>query len=243
MIDKQEALLRSRQLFGDEAIEKLARCRVAVFGLGGVGGHALEALVRSGVGAVDLIDGDVVSVSNLNRQLIATEKTVGTLKTAAFKERIAEIFPDVRVSEWPIFFLPGEERSERIDFSGFDYVVDAIDTVTAKVEIIRRAKAAGVPVISCMGTGRKLDPMGFTVADISKTDTDPLAKAVRLALRKQGITGVKVVFSRELPLPDRCPEEAERRESGRPSPGSNAFVPAAAGLLIAATVVGDLIAN
>ena len=141
---KEEALLRSRQLFGDAAIEKLSRCRVAVFGLGGVGGHALEALVRSVVGAVDLIDGDVVSVSNLNRQLIATEKTVGTLKTAAFKERIAEIFPDVRVSEWPIFFLPGEERSELIDFSGFDYVVDAIDTVTAKVEIIRRAKAAGV---------------------------------------------------------------------------------------------------
>ncbi len=231
---------RTRLVLGDEGIERLKAARVAVFGIGGVGGYTVEALARSGVGALDLIDNDTVSLSNINRQIYALHSTIGRQKTEVAKERIADICPDTRVTVYNTFFMP--ENSGDFDFSQYDYVVDAVDTVSAKLEIIRLSKLAGVPVISSMGAGNKLDASRFRVTDISKTSVCPLAKVMRLELRKRGIKGVKAVWSDEIPIkPDeQKTEEARENKARRAVPGSLAFVPSAAGLLIAGEVVRDL---
>ena len=225
-------------MLGEDGLEKLRSARVAIFGIGGVGGYTAEALARSGVGALDLIDNDTVSLSNINRQIYALHSTVGRPKTEVAAERIADICPDTEVRIYNTFFMP--ENSASFDFSQYDYVVDAVDTVTAKLEIIRCAKQCGVPVISSMGAGNKLDPSRFRVTDISKTSVCPLAKVIRLELRKRGITKVKAVWSDELPMKPRA-EVIDNDSSGRRAiPGSLAFVPSAAGLIIASEVVRDL---
>ena len=223
------AFVRTEMLLGAEAMERLGRARVAVFGAGGVGGYVIEALARSGVGALDIVDNDTVAESNLNRQIIATRKTLGQYKVDAARARVAEINPECRVTAHRIFFLP--ENADSFDFGGFDYVVDAIDTVSGKLALVERAKAFGVPVISSMGAGNKLDPAAFEVADIYKTSVCPLARVMRYECRKRGIKDLKVVYSKEPPL---RPKNAE-------FPGSVAFVPSAAGLIIAGEVVKDLI--
>jgi tRNA A37 threonylcarbamoyladenosine dehydratase len=223
---------RTASLLGDKAMEKLKNARVAVFGIGGVGGYAVEALARSGVGALDLIDKDKVSVSNINRQIIALHSTVGRLKTEVAAERAKDINPDICVRVHNVFYLP--ETVDQFDFSQYDYVVDAVDTVAAKLELYRRAKAVGVPVISAMGAGNKLDPTAFRVSDIHKTEGCPLARAVRTACRKEGIKQIKVVYSTEEP------KGAVVADNGRYAPGSISFVPSAMGLVIAAEVVKDL---
>lgn len=231
---------RTELLFGKAAMEKLRNSRVAVFGIGGVGGYAVEALARSGVGTLDLIDADRVSLTNLNRQIIATRQTIGTYKVDAAQARIREIDPSIQVHAFRCFFMP--DTAEQFDFSQYNYVIDAIDTVTGKIEIIRRAKASGVPVISAMGAGNKLDPTAFRVADIYETKVCPLARIMRHELRRLGIESLKVVYSEEKPL---CPQgsaAAEEAQPGRRSiPGSNAFVPAAAGLILAGEVIRDII--
>ena len=219
-------------------MERLAHARVAVFGIGGVGGYVCEALVRSGVGSFDLIDNDTVAFSNLNRQIIATEDTVGSYKVDVMKERMLSINPDVRVRVYRCFFLP--ENADEFDFSAYDYVVDAVDTVSAKIEIVMRAKAAGVPVISAMGAGNKMDASRFKVADIYKTTTCPLARVMRNELKKRGVKKLKVVFSDEPPLKPRGEAAETKGTAGRPAPGSNAFVPAAAGLIMAGEIVKDI---
>ena len=225
-------------LFGDEAMEKLARSRVALFGLGGVGGYALEALARSGIGALDLIDSDTVALSNLNRQILATADTVGMNKTDAAEARVKSINPDCAVRKSTAFFLP--ENAGAFDFSAYDYVLDAIDTVSGKLAIILAARAAGVPVISAMGTGNKLDPSKLRVSDLYETSVCPLARVMRRELKKRGVERLKVVWSPEEPLTPEDPAEAPP-QGRRAIPGSNAFVPAAAGLLMAGTAVRDLI--
>lgn len=239
---------RTQLLFGEEAMQKLAASRVALFGLGGVGGYAAEALARSGVGALDLIDGDKISVTNINRQIFATLNTVGKYKVDVARERIAEINPDCKVKTFKIFYLPSTENE--MDFSLYDYVVDAIDTVSGKLAIIKNAKAADVPVISSMGAGNKLDPTAFEVADIYKTSVCPLAKIMRRELRKMGIDSLKAVYSKEEPLKpkkesinfaDNPPDPSENCAVRREIPGSNAFVPPVAGLIIASEVIKDLI--
>ena len=232
-------LSRTRLLFGDAALEKLSLSRVALFGLGGVGGYALEALTRSGVGHLDLVDHDVISESNLNRQLLATRETVGRLKAEVARERALSINPDCEVRIHPLFFLP--DTKDQFDFSGFDYVIDAIDTVTGKLCMIEAARAAGVPVISCLGTGNKTDPTKLTVTDIYETSVCPLARIMRKECKKRGITSLKVVYSTEEPiiLPH-APRPADAPRT-RDIPGSTAFVPAAAGLLLAREVVMELI--
>ena len=225
---------RTEILLGKEGVEKLKRSRVAVFGLGGVGGFVVEALVRAGVGAIDLIDNDAINESNLNRQIIATTKTVGQLKTQAFKERILSINPDCKVNVYSIFFMP--EKSDLIDFNNYDYVVDAVDTVTAKIEIIVKAKETGVKVISSMGTGNKLDATLFKVVDIKKTSVCPLAKVLRRELKARGIDKLKVVYSEEQPI--KIPDNADRKEK---TIGSVSFVPSVAGLIIAGEVIKDII--
>ena len=232
----EDMFSRTRMLLGDEAMARLKSARVAVFGVGGVGGHAVEALVRSGVGALDLIDSDRVVFSNLNRQIIATRDTLGMLKVDAAKGRILSINPDCVVRTYPIFFLP--ETADRFDFSQYDYVVDAIDTVAGKLRLIEAAKAAGVPVISCMGAGNKLDPTSFRVADISKTSVCPLARVMRRELHKRGIDRVKVVYSTE---PALSPAPTDEKTGRRATPGSTAFVPAVAGMILAGEVIRDLI--
>lgn len=245
---------RTQLLFGKEAMEKLAGSRVAVFGIGGVGGYTVEALVRSGVGAIDLIDDDKVCLTNLNRQIIATRSTVGKYKVDVMKERILDINPKVEVNVHKCFYLP--ETKDEFDFSQYSYVVDAVDTVTAKIEIIMRAKAADVPVISCMGAGNKLDASAFQVADIYKTKMCPLAKVMRRELKARGIKKLKVVYSEEKPirpLEDMsiscrqhcvCPPGTERKcTQRRDIPGSIAFVPSVAGLILAGEVVKDLTIN
>ena len=217
-------------------MDRLKRARVAVFGVGGVGGHAVEALARSGVGALDLIDSDRVELSNLNRQIIATRDTLGMLKVDAAKARVLSIDPDCQVVTWPIFFLP--ETADRFVFSQYDYVVDAIDTVAGKLQLIEAAKAAVVPVISSQGAGNKLDPTAFRVADISETSVCPLARVMRRELRKRGIEHVKVVYSTE---PALSPAPADEETGRRSTPGSVAFVPAVAGLVLAGEVIKDLI--
>ena len=234
----EDMFSRTRMLLGDAAMDRLKAARVAVFGIGGVGGHAVEALARSGVGALDLVDSDRVALSNLNRQIIATRDTLGMLKVEAAKARVLSINPDCAVEIWPVFFLP--ETADRFDFTQYDYVIDAIDTVAGKLRLIEAAKAAGVPVISSMGAGNKLDATAFRVADISETSVCPLARIMRRELKKRGIDHVKVVFSTE---PALVPAPTEEPTARRSTPGSTAFVPAVAGLILAGEVIKDLIGS
>ena len=235
---------RTELLLGPEAMERLAKCRVAVFGVGGVGGYTVEALARSGVGALDLIDDDKVCLTNLNRQLHATRSTVGTYKVDAAEARIRDINPECRVIAHRLFFLP--ETAGEIDFTAFDYVADAVDNITAKLTLIECAKRAGVPVISAMGTGNKLDPTMLKAADIYETAVCPLARVMRKECRKRGIESLKVVYSEEEPLERENPEgESNAADRGgrwnRMTPASNAIVPATAGLLMASEIIKDLI--
>lgn len=227
---------RTELLLGKDAVEHLSKCRVAVFGIGGVGGYVCEALARSGVGTLDLIDKDKVCTSNINRQIIATTKTVGEYKTDVMKARILDINPDAVVNTYNCFFLP--ENASDFPFNKYDYVVDAIDTVTAKIELVMQCQNAGVPIMSSMGAGNKLDPTKFRVTDIYKTQMDPLAKVMRRELKKRGVKELKVVYSEEEPIQ---PTSTESDEPGRRStPGSTAFVPSVAGLIIAGEVIKDL---
>lgn len=243
---------RTQLLLGEKAMEKLAAARVAVFGIGGVGGYAVEALIRSGVGAVDLIDDDKVCMTNINRQLYATRKTIGQYKVDVAAERIAEINPNAKVRAYKTFFTP--ETADAFDFSDYDYVIDAIDTVTGKIELVMRAAAANVPIISAMGAGNKLDATAFEVADIYKTSVCPLARVMRRELSRRGIKSLKVVYSKEEPITPNgdteisckdnciCPPGAERKCTARRSiPGSTSFVPPVVGLIIAGEVVKDII--
>ena len=230
---------RTRMLFGEDAMARLAAARVAVFGIGGVGGHVVEALARSGVGTLELIDNDTVSLTNINRQIIALHSTLGMPKVEAARARMLDICPQTRVITHQAFFTP--ETADRFDFTQYSYVVDAIDTVSGKIELAVRAHAAGVPLLSCMGAGNKLDPTAFEVTDISKTSVDPLARVMRRELRKRGIEHLTVVYSREpartpLPDPDMDAEKGQRRSV----PASNAFVPAVAGLIAASKVIRDI---
>ena len=233
-----EQFLRTEMLLGSDAIRRLQKARVAVFGLGGVGGYAVEALARSGVGSLDLIDSDTVSVSNLNRQLLATHSTVGMLKVDAARNRVLDINPDCIVRTYPIFYTP--DSAGQFDFTQYDYIVDAIDTVTGKLALVERAKAADTPIICSMGTGNKLDASAFRVADISKTAMCPLARVMRKELSKRGIRHLKVVYSQEEALTPTGWEEEAAALGKRQIPGSVAFVPGAAGLLLAGEVVRDL---
>lgn len=229
-----EKFLRTQALLGEDAMKRLCNSRVIVFGVGGVGGYTVEALARSGVGTIDIVDPDSVAKSNINRQIIALDSTVGRKKAEVITERIHAINPAVSVRAFDIFYLP--ENADTIDLSCYDYIVDAIDTVAAKVEIISRAKALGVPVITSMGFGNKLDPTAVEVADISKTSVCPLARTMRRLLRDKGITHVKAVYSKEPPKTPACPLDS----SGKPTVASIAFVPSVAGLVIAAEVIKDL---
>lgn len=228
---------RTQLLYGSEAMERLASCRVAVFGIGGVGGYVTEALARSGIGALDLIDSDRISITNINRQILATDKTVGMYKVDVARERIKEISPECNVRTYNIFYLP--DTQDRFDFREYDYVVDAIDTVTGKLAIIQSAKKAGVPVMSSMGAGNKVNPAAFEVADIYDTAVCPLAKVMRHECRRRGIDSLKVVYSKEPPISP-LEDVSEERPEGKAVPGSTAFVPAVAGLIIAGEVVNDL---
>lgn len=221
---------RTANLIGEPAVKRLQGCRVAVFGLGGVGGYTVEALARAGVGALDLIDGDTIAESNLNRQIIATTNNIGQAKCTAAQKRVAAINPDICVTAYNLFFLP--QNAADFDFSRYDYVVDAVDTVTAKIAIIEAANAAGTPVISCMGAGNKLEPTLFRVADIYQTSVCPLAKVMRRELKKRSIPALKVVYSTE---PPRTPLSGDPR-----TPASISFVPSVAGLIIAGEVIKDL---
>ena len=233
----REEFSRTEMLLGADAMDRLARSRVAVFGVGGVGGYVCEALARSGVGALDLIDKDKVAVSNINRQIIATRETVGREKTEVMRERILSINPEARVRVYPCFFLP--ENADSFPFGEYDYVVDAVDTVTAKIALVMKAGECHIPIISSMGAGNKLDGSLFHVTDIYQTKVCPLARVMRRELKKRGVKELKVVYSEEKPiLPKGEPESGDET---RKSPGSTAFVPSAAGLLIAGEVVKDLI--
>lgn len=224
----EDQFQRTRMLLGSEAVDRLQQARVLIFGLGGVGGFTCEALARAGVGFMHIVDKDVVDITNLNRQIIATHDTVGRAKTEVMKERLLSINPAMNIEASQCFYLP--ERAGDFDFSAYDYVVDAIDNVTAKVDIICQARKAGTPVISSMGTGNKLDPTRFEIADISRTSVCPLAKSVRKALRDRRVTdGVKVLFSKEPPA-----------RTGLRTPASVSFVPSVAGLIIAGEVIKDL---
>ena len=230
---------RTRMLLGQTAVEKLHKARVAVFGIGGVGGYTVEALARSGVGALDLIDSDTVSISNINRQILATHSTVGMLKVDAAKVRVLDINPDCTVRTYPIFYLP--DTAEQFDFSQYDYIVDCIDTVTGKLQLVQRAYEVGTPIICAMGTGNKLDASAFRVADISKTSMCPLARIMRKELKKRGIPHLKVVYSQEEALTPEVDQEELAQTGKRQIPGSVAFVPGTAGLILAGEVVKDLI--
>lgn len=234
----QDQYSRTQLLLGAEAMEKLHNSRVAVFGIGGVGGYTVEALARSGVGALDLIDDDKVCLTNLNRQIIATRKTVGKFKVDVAEERVHDIDPDIKVTTYKTFF--GPETQDSFDFSQFDYVVDAIDTVTGKLALIQNAHAAGTPIISCMGTGNKLDASMFEVADITKTSMCPLARVMRRELSKRGIRHLKVVYSKEEALTPTGWEAEAAALGKRQIPGSSAFVPGTAGLILAGEVVRDI---
>lgn len=231
---------RTELLIGKEGMERLSNSRVAVFGVGGVGGYTVEALARSGIGELDLIDNDQVALTNLNRQIIATTKTLGRDKVDVAKERVLEINPDAKVNIYKKFYLP--ETKEEFVFTKYDYVVDAIDTVSGKIALVEQAKEAGVPIISSMGAGNKLDPTAFRVADIYKTSVCPLAKVMRRELKKRGIRKLKVVYSEEIPI---APEKNAEMEQAEPTqkrqvPGSVAFVPSVVGLIIAGEVIKDL---
>ena len=242
---------RTQLLFGKEAMERLYNARVAVFGVGGVGGYTVEALARSGIGTLDLIDDDKVCLTNLNRQILATRKTVGKYKVDVAEERIHDINPDAVVNTYKTFYMP--DTADQFDFSQYDYVVDAIDTVKGKLELVMQAQATGTPIISCMGAGNKLDASALEVADIYDTSVCPLARVMRAELRKRGVKHLKVVYSKEpalTPIDDMtiscrthciCPPDTARKGTQRRQvPGSNAFVPAAAGLIIAGEVVRDI---
>ncbi len=237
----KEQFARTGLLLGEEAMEKLEKSRVAVFGIGGVGGHVVEALARSGVGSIDLIDNDTVSVTNLNRQLLATWDTVGRDKVTVMKERVLSINPDCKVTCHQCFYLP--ETAEEFNFYAYDYVVDAVDTVTAKISLVMECQEKDVPIISSMGAGNKLDPTAFEVADIYKTSVCPLAKVMRRELKKRGVKKLKVVYSKEEALKPseevgaKFPEPVTKRVL----PGSVAFVPSVAGLIIASEVIKDLV--
>ena len=231
-----EKFSRTALLLGEEAVKSLSDCRVAVFGAGGVGGYTIEALARSGVGAIDIIDNDTISESNINRQIIATVDTIGQYKVDVAEKRVKSINPDIKVTTHKTFFLP--ENSNDFDFSLFDYIVDAIDTVSGKIELAVKGEDAGVPVISAMGAGNKLDPTAFEVTDIYKTTTCPLARVMRRELKKRGVEKLKVVYSTEEPVKHNAPADSE---SGKPVPGSVAFVPPVCGLIIAGEVIKDLI--
>lgn len=230
---------RSALLLGEDALDKLKNSSVAVFGVGGVGGYTVEALARSGVGEIHLIDNDTVSLTNINRQIIALHSTIGEYKTKAAKARILDINPCARVFTYESFFLA--ENSHEFDFSKFDYVVDAIDTISGKIEIAICADKAGVPVISSMGAGNKLNPLAFEVCDISQTSVCPLARVMRRELKKRGITHMKTVYSKEPPLTPKLAEGGTQEQTAkRQTPGSVAFVPSVAGLIIAGEVIKDL---
>lgn len=231
---------RTQRLLGTEAMEKLNHSHVAVFGIGGVGGHVADALVRSGIGEITIVDSDEVAESNINRQLIATTKTIGRKKVEVMKEHLLEINPDVKVHSYGCFFLP--ETKEQFAFEKYDYVIDAVDTVTAKIALVEACKEAQTPIVSSMGAGNKLDPTAFEVADIYKTSVCPLAKVMRKELKARGVKHLKVVYSKEIPLE---PVEdadfiSDEKRSRRATPGSIAFVPSVAGLILAGEVVKDL---
>ena len=236
-----EQFSRTELLLGRDAMKRLEGSRVAVFGVGGVGGYVVEALARSGVGTLDLIDNDTVCMSNINRQIIATTKTVGRYKVDVAEERIRDINPDADINIYKTFYLP--DTAEQFDFSQYDYIVDAIDTVSGKLELAVQAKKEGVPVISSMGAGNKMDPAAFQVADISDTSVCPLAKVMRRELKKRGIQHLKVVYSREKPLTplQDGADSSDIAGKRRQTPGSNAFVPSVVGLIIAGEVVKDLV--
>lgn len=225
---------RTELLLGHDAVEKLSRSNILLFGVGGVGGYAAEALVRSGVGAITLVDPDKVSVSNINRQIIALHSTVGRYKTEIMAERAKDINPAVEVTELPIFY--SKENADEIDFSKYDFIIDAIDTVSSKLMIIEKATALGIPIISSMGAGGKLDPSRFCVTDIYKTSVCPLARVMRIELKKRGIKKLPVVFSDEAPIKSGVTDP----DSGKPVPASCAFVPSAAGLVLAGYVIRTL---
>lgn len=231
---------RTQLLLGKAAIEKLQNAHVAVFGVGGVGGHCIEALVRSGIKNIDIIDNDTVSLTNINRQLIATHSSVGRPKVQVMKERILDINPEANVTAWQCFYLP--ETKDQFDFSKYDYVVDAVDTVTAKIRLILQAKEARTKIISSMGAGNKLDPTMFEVADIHKTSVCPLARVMRQECKKRGIKDVKVVYSKEIPIQPIVEEDSELKGNAV-APGSAAFVPSVAGLIIAGEVIKDIVNN
>ena len=237
-----QKFLRTEMLLGSDAVEKLKNSRVAVFGIGGVGGYALEALVRAGVGEIDIIDSDCVAVSNINRQILATTETVGQLKVDVAEARAKEINPEVKINKYPLFYLP--ETADLFDFRNYDYVIDAIDTVSGKMELVKRANEVGTPIICSMGTGNKLDPTAFEVADIYKTSVCPLAKVMRGLCKKSGIKHLKVVYSKEMPITPYDIEGAEQKgTAGRTSPASCSFVPPVAGFILAGEVIKDLIKN
>lgn len=224
-----EQFSRTEMLIGSENLAKLANSRVAIFGVGGVGGYTVEALVRNGIGAIDIIDNDIVAESNLNRQIIALHSTIGKYKVDVAKERILDINPNITVNAYKVFYTP--ETSEQFDFTKYDYIVDAIDTVSGKIELIIQANQAQTPIISSMGAGNKMNPTDFEVSDIYKTSVCPLAKVMRQELKKRGIKKLKVVYSKEPPI----------KHEGRRMPASNAFVPSTVGLIIASEVIKDLI--
>lgn len=242
----REQFSRTELLLGSTAMTRLERARVAVFGVGGVGGYAVEALVRSGLGAIDIVDNDVVSVSNINRQIIATHSTVGRSKTEVMAERIRDINPECQVTAHQCFYLP--ETQDKFDFSRYDYIVDAVDTVTAKLALVLEAKRCQIPIISSMGAGNKLDATAFMVADVYETSVCPLARVMRRELKKRNVDSLKVVYSKEIPknlLTDErqhINSETEWQEGvrRRSTPGSTAFVPSVAGLILAAEVIKDL---
>lgn len=227
---------RTELLLGKDNMDKLFNSRVAVFGIGGVGGHTAEALVRSGIGTIDIIDNDTVSLTNINRQLFATHKTIGKYKVDVAKERLLEINPNVNVNTYKTFYTP--ETAKEFDFNNYDYIIDAIDTVGGKIQLVVQAEKSAAPIISSMGAGNKLDPTAFQVSDIYKTSVCPLARVMRNELKKHGIKKLKVVYSKEQPI---APKYIYKEFKGnRPAPGSTAFVPPVVGLIIAGVVIKDL---
>lgn len=232
---------RTELLLGPEAISVLNKAHVAIFGVGGVGGYVTEALVRSGIQHIDIIDNDTVSLSNLNRQIIATHSSIGKYKVDVMKDRILDINPEAEVNTFKCFYLP--ETKNIFEFKKYDYIVDAVDTVTAKLQLIMQAKEAGVKIISCMGTGNKLNPAMLEISDISKTSVCPLARVMRQECKKRKITNVKVLYSKEIPLRPLKSASDQKTGTRKDTPGSTAFVPSAAGLLIASEIVRELIAE
>lgn len=236
----QNEFSRMEMLVGEKGMEILASAKIAVFGLGGVGSYVVEALARCGVGSLTLVDHDTVSLTNINRQIYALHSTLGKAKTQVAKERIQDINENILVHVYETFY--NKDTASMFDFHGYDYIIDAIDTVSSKLLLIEEAKRCAAPIISCMGTGNKMFPSGFEIADISKTSVCPLAKVMRTELRKRGIRKVKVLYSREKPVKVKAEQET-KGSAGRPVPGSISFVPAAAGLMIAGEVVRDLLSN